>query len=1117
MAEPVIVPVTAKFIDVDTSELDFKNVEKEISKSMSGIKKAINDAFSGIDASAINKPIEKSMTAIESSLRAVEKAHHRVTEAMIKAGKGTDAYKNIASELDEAKKRLDGLNAIRLSWEDSEGDYIGTTQMWETYLDVCEKYEAQLYKVRDLQKQVDNPSQFVKDADPLSQSKVESSIQEYVSTVVKLNKKTEDFNQTAHDNRWSDEYTELVKQAESYKKKLDDLNEKSKRMKDLGATDKQWDTLSYDLKQTSWAMDDVLKKMRKAKKTGSAFRFGSGDESEIKNQINSFARSNRNARKDVGGRIVDNRSPFTEDFQKSLDELDRLEKKMQSLKAKSDKMIELGASKKQFESLAYEAETLKSKIEEVKNRIMTTPALEIRTDKTEAMLQNTLNNVRDKADGLQSSLTGVANNAKKAQGGLTKLAVTHPKLAKLLGTVGKIANGFVAVAKASGKVASSIGRVTSNIFKSIKGMLSFGKSGRSTSNDLNSRFKKLGRNILMFGLGFRTAYYAVKRLRNIFIEGFKVMGDSFDEVGAPMKTMIESFNRLKGSLATAFQPIVSVVMPILTRLMNYLSGMLEKIGEFTAVLTGQGHIYKAVAKNVNSVAGAAKNANNALGSYDKLEVIQDNNTGYDYEKQTVGEAESAASNFANMVKEAWEKADFTGVGAYVTEQLWNVLDKIETNLIPKTTGFVNKVLKSVNTFLQGFDSTKIGAKVGSIINTLVSGLDWKQLGAVFANLQNTVWGFLDGLVNAIDWLGLGNSLADGIISMFDTLNIDRWVSMVSGLVIGLTTALVTVIDRVDWKHILNTLWTAIENLLTSVGEAMSNSNNPLVSGFGNVILALKDTLNELKPAIDVVLAAISPLIQSILPIISELLPPIAKIVSDIVVTVLPPLVELIQVLLPPIIRLVQVILPILNDVLNIISIGLRNLMNFISVVVVPLFDVFVGVIELAFSTIGVLFRALRGDFSSVEDLFGALLSAWKKPINSILGAVESLVNGVIRGLNSMIKAMNKLSFDVPDWVPGIGGKKFGFNIKEISTVKIPRLAQGAVIPPNKEFLAMLGDQKHGTNIEAPLDTIKQALAEVLAEVGGGTREPIVLQVSGRTLAKVVWDEQEKRYKQTGRA
>ena len=49
--------------------------------------------------------------------------------------------------------------------------------------------------------------------------------------------------------------------------------------------------------------------------------------------------------------------------------------------------------------------------------------------------------------------------------------------------------------------------------------------------------------------------------------------------------------------------------------------------------------------------------------------------------------------------------------------------------------------------------------------------------------------------------------------------------------------------------------------------------------------------------------------------------------------------------------------------------------------------------------------------------------------------------------------------------------------------QIPKLAQGAVIPPNREFLAVLGDQKSGTNIEAPLSTIEQALRNVLAEQG----------------------------------
>lgn len=110
-----------------------------------------------------------------------------------------------------------------------------------------------------------------------------------------------------------------------------------------------------------------------------------------------------------------------------------------------------------------------------------------------------------------------------------------------------------------------------------------------------------------------------------------------------------------------------------------------------------------------------------------------------------------------------------------------------------------------------------------------------------------------------------------------------------------------------------------------------------------------------------------------------------------------------------------------------------------------------------------------------------LIGGFEAAINGIIGMFEKMINWIVDGLN-------KISFDVPDWVPGIGSKTFGFNIPEVKfgRVSIPRLAQGAVIPPNREFLAVLGDQKHGTNIEAPAELIKQMAKEAIAESGGGT-------------------------------
>ena len=68
-----------------------------------------------------------------------------------------------------------------------------------------------------------------------------------------------------------------------------------------------------------------------------------------------------------------------------------------------------------------------------------------------------------------------------------------------------------------------------------------------------------------------------------------------------------------------------------------------------------------------------------------------------------------------------------------------------------------------------------------------------------------------------------------------------------------------------------------------------------------------------------------------------------------------------------------------------------------------------------------------------------------------------------------------ISFDIPEWVPFIGGGHFGFNIQQAP--QIPYLAQGAVIPPNAPFMAVLGDQRSGNNIEAPESLIRKIVRE----------------------------------------
>jgi ribosomal protein L29 len=130
--------------------------------------------------------------------------------------------------------------------------------------------------------------------------------------------------------------------------------------------------------------------------------------------------------------------------------------------------------------------------------------------------------------------------------------------------------------------------------------------------------------------------------------------------------------------------------------------------------------------------------------------------------------------------------------------------------------------------------------------------------------------------------------------------------------------------------------------------------------------------------------------------------------------------------------------------------------------------------------------------------------------NGLIGGFEAAINGIItmfeRMINWIVDGLNKISFDVPDWVPLIGGKTFGFNIPRASfgRVSIPRLAQGAVIPPNREFLAVLGDNKKEHEIVSPLSTMKQAFLEALTTTninGGQDNRPIILQIDSREIAR----------------
>ncbi len=117
----------------------------------------------------------------------------------------------------------------------------------------------------------------------------------------------------------------------------------------------------------------------------------------------------------------------------------------------------------------------------------------------------------------------------------------------------------------------------------------------------------------------------------------------------------------------------------------------------------------------------------------------------------------------------------------------------------------------------------------------------------------------------------------------------------------------------------------------------------------------------------------------------------------------------------------------------------------------------------------------------IRSALSTLASIITAPFTAAFNAIKSIVSKISELMSSITESSTHVSSS-GETHGGTGGSYSAYSMPDLS-FEVPALATGAVIPPNREFLAVLGDQKSGTNIEAPLDTIKQAVAEV---VGNGT-------------------------------
>jgi phage-related protein len=387
------------------------------------------------------------------------------------------------------------------------------------------------------------------------------------------------------------------------------------------------------------------------------------------------------------------------------------------------------------------------------------------------------------------------------------------------------------------------------------------------------------------------------------------------------------------------------------------------------------------------------------------------------------------------------------------------------------------------------------------------------------------------------------NITDGFSSLVSSL-LDVWNSQVAPFLTTVATEIQTLWET-HLQPFVNNLITLVGKIVLAISELWKNVLEPLIAWIvANVVPVITPILESMVKTVSSVIGTIADILSGIMETLGGIIDFITGIftgdwslawqgVQEIFTGIWNALTGFISgvwstiksIFTGAISIIVQFIKTGFNAAKTAITTIFGGIRSFISNTWNGIKSVVLGIVNALKNGITAAFNGIKSVITSVMNTISSVISrVWnaiwgtiKRVINGILSGIQSMVNGIIGGFNSMIRALNHLHFSIPDWVPGLGGRSLGFNLSTISRVSLPRLATGAVLPANQPFLSVVGDQKHGTNIEAPLDTIKQALKETLQGMNMSDNSPIVIEIDGKEVFRAIRNQDRQFIKQTGKS
>lgn len=372
-----------------------------------------------------------------------------------------------------------------------------------------------------------------------------------------------------------------------------------------------------------------------------------------------------------------------------------------------------------------------------------------------------------------------------------------------------------------------------------------------------------------------------------------------------------------------------------------------------------------------------------------------------------------------------------------------------------------------------------------------------------------------------------NSGAGGTVSPNDMFEVAPIESKIAGLASKLKSifdpikeSLQNWFKNIDFQPLIDSfekLKTAIEPLVDDIGDGLLWLFENVLEPLGSFVIedALPAFFNLLASAVEACNKAFEVISPYLNEIWNEVFAPFAAFLGETFVGILNDVSQFFSEMGDMFVEKseeIGTIFEFLKTVLDLVSIKWKVCIQAMSGQLKPFLTMVKNIISHVIDILSGLIKFITGVFT------GNWKQAWEGVKDVLKGILNVIIDIVEGSINRIIGALNAISFDIPDIVPGIGGKHIGFNITPVS---LPRLATGTVVPrQSREFAAILGDNNRETEVVSPLSTMKQAMVEALQESGyyrQGESGDIVINIDGWEVFRVVKKQNDSYIQRTGRS